>query len=1483
MMKLLPLLLFCLAKDVVSISLASCGLSVIVSSNITCNVPGSLTFSLTTTPVEITSNSPLGNFLAPSTNFVLQISPAGTYTFTATGSNCADTQTISIFNINTLSPLFLTGSVSADCPTFGEILTINPTAPPGGSSAPYQVFFDGVPLKDYQTNPSGAPITEADTNFAFSASDVNFIASQFSTATSAPGTYQSDLRDANGCQVSSDPLVIPPTPNSYLQIQITNVTSSTCGYHGSFCLSLYNSTSNSLDQIVAFVWPFGASVTYTDNTDTKICYSGLDARIYPVRVARYSTQYFDCVGFLASYFQVPGVAQDFRFDVNIIQAVACGSSNPAVINLNLSGQGLTGFFIFVDGVFRVAVLPGSTNITISTPGTHSIQVTSDPCAIQQTQNVTLVACPTQFVNPCTISNGGCDVNHATCVYVIGTGAVCSCNAGYFSANQGVTCSLCTNCAPTHQITTSTCTSTSNAVCGGCQTGYYNNSVTGVCFPCTSCVAMGGQSGLSLAVFAPPPTVLYQTAACTATTDTQCSVCAVCDVASALPNYACNNLVIPVGFGFPSPSPSCCNLTTPCGTNQYCSSGGCVTPSSAALGSITTYASSSCTTTTNTVCSSCNTCPSGSFTSGTCSSTSNTTCLTCSTCVPSVNYLVTNCSAGTATTLGSNTVCNPCTNCAANFQTTTSACTITSNAVCGGCITGYYYNQVAGQCFPCTNCTTIGGGAGILYQTAACTPTTDTQCAACTVCDASPTLLPYGCNNMVNPVGSSISQTSGPLCCNLNLAGQCGTFGPNRYCSNSSTCVSPLSATLGPITTYTSTSCSATTNTICTSCNTCASGQYASIPCSATTNTTCSTCSTCGSGFYVSAACGANNTVCSACTSCALTNNITISSCTTNTNTVCGGCLPGYYSSNGVCTLCTNCTSSGLATISTCNATTNTGCQPCLPGYTQGGAPSGTCIPCQVCSSTQYSTQVCTFSANAQCSPCPNCAAVNQFPLSPCGPTCGACLPGFTLFSASLVVRDVANHFTFASLLSARGQQQKTSGGGAPVCVACSSCALGSTYQTSNCTATVNTVCTACANCASQGRVTTTACGAITNAVCGGCLSGYYLNNGVCLACTNCSSFGGIYASTACSSTRDAVCSPCTICDAVGFLPPFGCNGYSATNNHLSCCSTGSCAANGYCSSFGICVSPPTLSSIITTYQSATCSANTNTVCSTCTHCVAGLTWASQNCTQQQNTVCQTCGVCDPTQNQTVAKSCTLTSNTVCKACTQCPAGYTMTHPCTATTDTVCVEINECLIRNGGCSQLCINVVGPPGSYHCQCLPGFTLQADGVTCDVNCTANFWDPCCHNNHCTSGTMCSTLHGCYCPPNTIQFPVASARPDEQIDFPADDRFIHCCDLSHVYIQNKNMYCCPGTVTNANTNCLRVSQPVTTSYFNILLDIIAGFEIGSGSSFGAVGSVAGVLISNNGSVTTTTTTNTNTNQQQQPCSYGMCVQSCAENCHAP
>lgn len=40
------------------------------------------------------------------------------------------------------------------------------------------------------------------------------------------------------------------------------------------------------------------------------------------------------------------------------------------------------------------------------------------------------------------------------------------------------------------------------------------------------------------------------------------------------------------------------------------------------------------------------------------------------------------------------------------------------------------------------------------------------------------------------------------------------------------------------------------------------------------------------------------------------------------------------------------------------------------------------------------------------------------------------------------------------------------------------------------------------------------------------------------------------------------------------------------------------------------------------------------------------------------------------------------------------------------------DINECLVNNGGCSDICTNTFG---NFTCSCMTGYALTDDGRTC------------------------------------------------------------------------------------------------------------------------------------------------------------------------
>jgi len=93
-------------------------------------------------------------------------------------------------------------------------------------------------------------------------------------------------------------------------------------------------------------------------------------------------------------------------------------------------------------------------------------------------------------------------------------------------------------------------------------------------------------------------------------------------------------------------------------------------------------------------------------------------------------------------------------------------------------------------------------------------------------------------------------------------------------------------------TWQSSACSATANTVCANCSTCTGNTYQASGCSATSNTACANCSTCTGNTYQASGCSAtSNTACANCSTCT-GNMYQTSACSATTNTACATCSSG---------------------------------------------------------------------------------------------------------------------------------------------------------------------------------------------------------------------------------------------------------------------------------------------------------------------------------------------------------------------------------------------------------------------------------------------------------------------------------------------------------------------------------------------------------------------------------------------------------------
>lgn len=163
-----------------------------------------------------------------------------------------------------------------------------------------------------------------------------------------------------------------------------------------------------------------------------------------------------------------------------------------------------------------------------------------------------------------------------------------------------------------------------------------------------------------------------------------------------------------------------------------------------------------------------------------------------------------------------------------------------------------------------------------------------------------------------------------------------------------------------------------------------------------------------------------------------------------------------------------------------------------------------------------------------------------------------------------------------------------------------------------------------------------------------------------------------------------------------------CNGAGA--NACTGCQAGRYLDGGTCETCSTCSGD--------TYQSAACTATSDTVCSACAACGDG-SYVETACGATSNTVCSACDTSCVTCSGPGPTACTscatkqfLTAG-ACTACAVCGQGTFQSDACTATTDTVC----------GSCHPSCTACAGPDLSQCGSCPPSFFLRNDasGSTC------------------------------------------------------------------------------------------------------------------------------------------------------------------------
>ena len=357
------------------------------------------------------------------------------------------------------------------------------------------------------------------------------------------------------------------------------------------------------------------------------------------------------------------------------------------------------------------------------------------------------------------------------------------------------------------------------------------------------------------------------------------------------------------------------------------------------------------------------------------------------------------------------------------------------------------------------------------------------------------------------------------------------------------------------------------------CAACADGLFES-------HGACVPCTQCGEGTVEVEACTATtNRVCG----CTLPGNATWvheATCTyvcddgyARTENGCAECPEGFFAAGGACYECLRCGPFEVETTG-CTATENrecgcesvpsggelltaSGCEwECGVGYVREGS---VCVECSA--GTYYSVAVggcvaCTASCGVGLQVSGACTRLSDTVCSPCAlPPAGSVFGGSAEcgFVCDVGVLPMNAVFVDATVSCEWTCVNDTYDTGAGACAACSSCGAGETEAT-GCTSSVDTQCSPCTSLPEGAEYTTANSCAWT---CGNvpsdaayvdasinctwtCDGGYYASGNECFACDSC--LLGFGTDSTCTSTQNAVCTPCaTLSTLETYATPGSCD------------------------------------------------------------------------------------------------------------------------------------------------------------------------------------------------------------------------------------------------------------------------------------------------------------------------------------------------------
>ena len=703
----------------------------------------------------------------------------------------------------------------------------------------------------------------------------------------------------------------------------------------------------------------------------------------------------------------------------------------------------------------------------------------------------------------------------------------------------------------------------------------------------------------------------------------------------------------------------------------------------------------------------------------CSATNDRVCQTCQTSCPSEQTQVSECS------LSADLSCDDCTApCDGVSFYETQSCTTNHDRICSSC------NECPVGTFesaPCTatsnrECSACADScADGQYEASACGGDQDRTCSDCDVCGEEE-YAHMACTPLQNRECTACDSE----CAEGLFETQACTSSSNRGCSACAAGCEQQGTSL-----FEAQACTSETDRVCALCSdSCPTTQFQTSPCSATADRVCSGCSMCAAETYAT------------------------EECTEDADTVCGrcreNCVFGYFES-AACTHdsdrdCSRCSTS-------CPESTFRGAD-CTP------SADLECIPCQSCGSEEFETASCTEDLDRECSQCTSCGS-GRYAIAQCSGTvdrvCADCQAPCTAgtYESTACSKDTDRECTACTAecdASAFYQSRACDVFDDRACEPLTEC-LSSEFETAAPTSTTDRVCDQCTACGSTFFIAS-ACTASADTQCSFCSS-------------TCAS--GSYQITACSTTADIECVPWTVCSDTQFerFEP-------SSSTDRGCPALTECAAGEYesipptstsdrsCTPLRECrdLEEETVAPTDTTDRECACLSGyrasvDGSSCLDIDECVEGTSSCTQLCSNLIGSFQCSCspgyeaaatGGCAPVVCGAPPTSSSSTGATTASlesgggqpgslsfgdsATLECFTGYqtdggatVFAVACAADRTFVsdgpieCNNINECASPDMNlCEDTCIDT---EGGYTCSCegaLIGFSLNADGLTCD-----------------------------------------------------------------------------------------------------------------------------------------------------------------------